>query len=173
MALGSGLLRCLAWWLYIAAWRVNLPQRAEHNQSKTGGGTMRIVKQLMAIPGVIAAGEYAYRGDRFSYEGALTDEFARMASILCRGNTLSVNMQSEIFDSFAENCGCRPVQGWIVRGAQVTVCAVGNYFSFIENREELLNDVMTIMRAKVGDIQDDLLVNLYARLGGDTKEALY
>jgi hypothetical protein len=53
------------------------------------------------------------------------------------------------------------------------VCVVGNYFSFIENREDLLNDVMTIMRAKVGDIQDDLLVNLYARLGGDTKEALY
>ena len=49
---------------------------------------MQIVKQLMAIPGVIAAGEYAYRGDRFSYEGALTDEFARMASILCRANTL-------------------------------------------------------------------------------------
>ncbi|MBN8772070.1 MAG: DUF2173 family protein, partial [Thiobacillus sp.] len=114
---------------------------------------MHIVKQLMAIPGVIAAGEYAYRGDRFSYQGALTDEFARMASILCRANTLSVNMQAEILDSFSESCGCRPVQGWIVRGAQVTVCAVGNYFSFIENRDELLNDVMTIMRAKVGDVQ--------------------
>jgi roadblock/LC7 domain-containing protein len=134
---------------------------------------MHIVKQLMAIPGVIAAGEYAYRGDRFSYEGALTDEFARMASILCRANTLSVNMQSEIFDSFAENCGCRPVQGWIAHGNQVTICAVGNYFAFIENRKELLNDVMTIMRAKVGDIHDDLLVNLYAKLGGDTHEALY
>jgi len=130
---------------------------------------MHIVKQLMAIPGVIAAGEYAYRGDRFSYEGALTDEFARMASILCRANTLSVSMQSEILDSFAENCGCRPVQGWIVRGAQVTVCAVGNYFSFIENREDLLNSVMTIMRAKIGDVQDDLLATLYARLGGDTR----
>jgi roadblock/LC7 domain-containing protein len=134
---------------------------------------MRIVKQLMAIPGVIAAGEYAYRGDRFSYEGGLTNEFARMASILCRANTLSVNMQSEIMDSFAENCGCRPVQGWIARGNQVTVCAVGNYFCFIDNRKELLNDVMTIMRAKVGDVHDDLLVNLYARIGGDTKEALY
>ena len=134
---------------------------------------MHIVKQLMAIPGVIAAGEYAYRGDRFSYEGALTDEFARMASILSRANTLSVNMQFEIFDSFAENMGCRPVQGWIVRGDKVTVCAVGNYFSFIENRDELLNDVMTIMRAKVGDVQDDLLPSLYAKLGGDTKEALY
>ena len=134
---------------------------------------MRIVKQLMAIPGVIAAGEYAYRGDRFSYEGALTDEFARMASNLCRAKTLSVNMHAEIFDSFAENCGCHPVQGWIVRGNKISVCAVGNYFAFIENRDELLNDVMTIMRAKVGDVHDDLLVNLYARLGGDTKEALY
>lgn len=134
---------------------------------------MHIVKQLMAIPGVIAAGEYAYRGDRFSYEGALTEEFARMASIVCRANTLSVNMQAEIFESFAEHCGCRPVQGWIVRSSQITVCAVGNYFSFIENRDELLNDVMTIMRAKVGDVQDDLLASLYARLGGDTKEALY
>jgi roadblock/LC7 domain-containing protein len=134
---------------------------------------MHIVKQLMAIPGVIAAGEYAYRGDRFSYQGALTDEFARMASILCRANTLSVNMQAEILDSFAENCGYRPVQGWIVRGDKITVCAVGNYFSFIENRDDLLNDVMTIMRAKVGDVQEDLLVSLYARLGGDTREALY
>jgi roadblock/LC7 domain-containing protein len=134
---------------------------------------MHVVKQLMAIPGVIAAGEYAYRGDRFSYQGALTDEFARMASILCRANTLSINMESEIFDSFAVNFGCRPVQGWIVHGANIIVCAVGNYFAFIENREELLNDVMTIMRAKVGNIQDDLLANLYARLGGDTREALY
>ena len=134
---------------------------------------MHIVKQLMVIPGVIAAGEFAYRGDRFSYQGALTDEFARMASILCRANTLNVNMQSEIFDSFAENCGCRPVQGWITRGKLLTVCVVSNYFCFIDNRSELLNDVMTIMRAKVGDIHDDLLVNLYAKIGGDVKEALY
>lgn len=134
---------------------------------------MHIIKQLMAIPGVIAAGEFAYRGDRFSFEGALTSEFARMASILCRSNTMSVNMQSEIFNSFAENSGWRPAQGWVVRGANATVCNVGNYFAFIENRPDLLNDVMTIMRAKVGDIGDDLLVNLYSRIGGDVKEALY
>jgi roadblock/LC7 domain-containing protein len=134
---------------------------------------MQIIKQLMTIPGVIAAGEFAYRGDRFSYQGALTSEFARMASILCRANTMSINMQSEIFNSFAENCGCRPTQGWIVRGDNATICSIGNYFAFIENRKELLNDVMTIMRAKVGDISGDLLVNLYSKIGGDVKEALY
>ena len=42
-----------------------------------------------------------------------------------------------------------------------------------ENRPGLLNDVMTIMRAKIGDLSDDLLVNLYAKIGGDVKEALY
>jgi roadblock/LC7 domain-containing protein len=134
---------------------------------------MNIVKQLMAISGVVAAGEFAFRGDRFSYEGALTDEFARMASILCRANTLAINMQTEMVDSFAEGCGCRPVQGWIAHGNLVSICVVGNYFAFIENRDELLNDVMTIMRAKVGDIRDDLLANLYSKIGGDTKEALY
>jgi roadblock/LC7 domain-containing protein len=134
---------------------------------------MHIVKQLMAIPGVIAAGEFAYRGDRFSFEGQLTAEFGRMASILCRSNTMSVNMQGEIFDSCAPCSGLKPMQGWIVRGGQTSVCNVGNYFAFIENRPDLLNDVMTIMRAKVGDVGDDLLVSLYARIGGDVKEALY
>lgn len=127
----------------------------------------------MAIPGVIAAGEYAYHGDHFSFEGALTDEFARVASILCRANTLTSHMQTEILEAFAGNSGLRPVQGWIVRGAKVTVCTAGNYFAFIENRDGLLDDVLTLMRAKVGDVRDDLLVDLYARLGGDTREALY
>lgn len=134
---------------------------------------MHIVKQLSAIPGVIVAGEYAYHGDRFSFEGALTNEFARIVSILCRVNTLAANMQSEILDAFAENCGFRPVQGWAVRGARVTFCAVGNYFCLIENREGLLNEVMRRMREKIGDLHSELLPNLYARIGGDVREALY
>jgi roadblock/LC7 domain-containing protein len=134
---------------------------------------MRVVSQLMSIPGVIAAGDYAYRGDRFSYEGDLSEEYARIASILCRSNTLSINMQTEMFESLVPNCGFRPLQGWVVRGAQMTVCVVGHVFCFVENRAGLLNDVLTIMRAKVGDIHDDPLVYMYAMIGGDTKQNLY
>lgn len=134
---------------------------------------MRIISQLMKIPGVIAAGEYAYRGDRYSFEGNLTPELARMASILCRSNTLSVHMQAEIFSSFAEKCGCKPVQGWIVRGTEMSVCVVGNIFCFCQNTPGLLNDVMTIMRAKIGDLEENPLVYMYAKLGGDVKEQLY
>ena len=45
---------------------------------------MSIVPELAAMDGVIAAGEYSYRGDRFTCEGQMTDEMARMASIMCR-----------------------------------------------------------------------------------------
>jgi roadblock/LC7 domain-containing protein len=135
---------------------------------------MRIISQLMQIPGVIAAGEYAYRGDRYSYEGNLPPEYARMASILCRANTLSMNMQVELFSSFApEDCGCKPLQGWIVRGRDLSVCVVGNIFCFCQNTPGLLNDVMTIMRAKVGDIEENPLVYMYAKIGGDVNEKLY
>lgn len=133
---------------------------------------MHIAKQLMAIPGVIAAGEYAYRGDRYSYEGGLTNEYARMAAILCRANTLNASMQAEMFGSFTDQCGCRPLQGWVVRGKQVTVCAVGNFFCMLENRQGVLNDVMTVMRAKVGDISDDLMKVMYSKIGGNVAERL-
>ena len=133
---------------------------------------MHIAKQLMAIPGVIAAGEYAYRGDRYTYEGNLTDEFARMAAILCRANTLNTSMQAEIFSSFSEHCGCRPLQGWVVRGRQVSDCAVGNFFCLLENRQGVMNDVMTVMRAKVGDIHDGVMKAMYSKIGGDTTEQL-
>ena len=45
---------------------------------------MSLVAELAAMEGVFAAGEYAYRGDRYSYQGHITDEHARMASIMCR-----------------------------------------------------------------------------------------
>lgn len=134
---------------------------------------MRIISQLMHIPGVIAAGEYAYRGDRYAFEGDLPAEYARMASILCRANTLSTNMQAEILCSFAEDCGLSPVQGWIVHGRDLSVCVVGNVFCFCRNQPGVLNDVMTIMRAKVGDIEENPLVYMYAKIGGDVNERLY
>jgi roadblock/LC7 domain-containing protein len=134
---------------------------------------MYIVKQLAAMPGVLAAGEYAYHGDHFSYEGALTGEFARIVSILCRVNTLVANMQAEILDSFAEHCGLRPVLGWIVRGTHMSFCAFGNYFAVIDNRTGLLDEVVTQMRQRIGQVRGDLLPGLYARIGGDIDEALY
>lgn len=134
---------------------------------------MHIVKQIGAIPGVIAAGEYAYHGDDFSFEGALTAEFVRIVSIMCRVNTLTAHMQSEILDAAAGQTGLRPVQGWIVRGAHMSFCAVGNYFAMVDNRDGALDEVVRTLRSRVGDLRGEVLPGLYARIGGDVHEALY
>lgn len=72
---------------------------------------MNILTDLAATPGVIAAGEYSYRGDRFTYEGQLDEEKARMASIMCRATTMAVHMQTDILKTLEADCGCAPARG--------------------------------------------------------------
>ncbi|HHQ42863.1 MAG TPA: DUF2173 family protein, partial [Chromatiales bacterium] len=40
---------------------------------------MSLISELADMPGVIAAGEYSYRGDRYVCRGRLDDEDARRA----------------------------------------------------------------------------------------------
>ncbi|HEB59970.1 MAG TPA: DUF2173 family protein [Gammaproteobacteria bacterium] len=118
---------------------------------------MSLVSQLAAMQGVIAAGEYSYRGDRFSYEGQLDDEKARMASIMCRATTMAVHMQADMMKSLGEDCGCAPARGWVVRGAAFTVCVIANVFCFLDNSQASLNEVMRMMRENIAD-QEGALV---------------
>lgn len=118
---------------------------------------MSIVNELATMPGVIAAGEYSYRGDRFSFEGQLDEEKARMASIMCRATTLAVHMQTDIMKSLNADCGCAPARGWIVKGASFSVCVIANVFCFIDSQSASLNEIIQFMRDKVPN-QDSQLI---------------
>lgn len=113
--------------------------------------------ELANQPGVIAAGEYSYRGDRFSFKGQINDEMARMASIMCRATTMSEHMQVGMLEQFCPNCGSTPPQGWIVRGPNFTVCNVANVFAFLDNNAASLNDIMALMRKRLSDASHDLV----------------
>lgn len=103
---------------------------------------MSLIHELASQPGVLAAGEYAYRGDRFSYEGQLTEELARMASIMCRTTSMALHMQVDMLKQMGRDCGCAPAQGWAVKGRDYTVCVRANVFCFIDNKSNELNNVM-------------------------------
>ncbi len=107
---------------------------------------MSTITYLLAQPGVIAAGEYAYRGDRFSYRGALTEDYARMASIMCRATTMGVNMEGAMLESARSGNGLHPARGWLVRGPGHTVCVMANVFCLIDNATVSLNDIVGFMR---------------------------
>lgn len=118
---------------------------------------MSIVTDLLAKPGVIAVGEYAYRGDRFSYRGALSEEYARMASIMCRATTMSTHMETGMLDAIQPQSGLHPPRGWMVRGPGHTVCVMANLFCLIDHHQGSLNDVIGLMRQMLGDRPADLI----------------
>lgn len=116
-----------------------------------------LAAELLGQPGVIAAGEYSYRGDRFSYRGQIDDEMARMAAIMCRATTMSEHMQMGMLEQFCPDCGGWPPQGWIVRGPMFTVCNVANVFAFLDNEKASLNGVMALMRERLSDASHELV----------------
>lgn len=116
-----------------------------------------LASELLNQPGVIAAGEYSYRGDRFTHKGALDDEMARMAAIMCRATTMSEHMQVGMLEQFRPGSGSAPPQGWIVRGPRFSVCNVANVFAFLANDSASLNQVMALMRLRLADADHDLV----------------
>lgn len=120
-------------------------------------GTMSIYSELAGLPGVLAAGEYSYRGDRYHYIGHIDDEQARMASIMCRATTLAIHMQVDMMKSLNENCGCAPAQGWMVQGEKFSVCVHANIFCFVENDKASINEVMHFLQQKVSGQAGDLI----------------
>lgn len=108
---------------------------------------MGILNELLGLPGVVAAGEYSLRGDRCTYRGRLSEEQARMATVLCRSASLGVSMQVDILDLFSGDCGLHPGQGWIVQGRRQSVCGFRNLFCFLEHGPDAsVNRVLSTMR---------------------------
>lgn len=118
---------------------------------------MSIVAELAARPGVIAAGEYSYRGDRFHCKGELSEEHARMASIMCRATNLSAHMQTHFLALGMDPCPFNPASGWSVRGPHFTVCVMANVFCFLDNTATSLNEVMRLMHKHLGREPEDLV----------------
>lgn len=123
-----------------------------------GRSSVSIVSDLVTRPGVVAAGEYAYRGDRFAYKGDLSEEWARMASIMCRATTMSASMQGRMLDGVSfKPSGIAPVRGWFVRGPRFSVCVVANVFCMIENDTASLNAIVAELKRALADAPADLV----------------
>jgi len=117
---------------------------------------MSVYADLAAMDGVIAAGEYSYRGDRFQHKGQMSGEMARMASIMCRATTMSTHMQSDILctNIDSEDCPFNESHGWLVRGPRFSVCVMANVFCFVANQPGVLNRVFAHMRGRLMDVEE-------------------
>ena len=118
---------------------------------------MSILTDLLTQPGVVAAGEYAYRGDRFSYQGVLSEEHARMASIMCRATTMGANMEGAMFNSIHPGNGLHPPHGWLVRAPVHTICVIANVFCLLDHTRGSVSNIVEFMRQNLGGVPHELI----------------
>jgi roadblock/LC7 domain-containing protein len=117
-----------------------------------------LVSKLCAIPGVLAAGEYSYHGDQYTYAGELDEEQARQVSVMCRATTMAIHMQADMLDTVSRpSHPLGPVKAWVVRGPRTTVCVVAHVFCFLDNETGPLNVVLELMQEALANESDDLI----------------
>ena len=116
---------------------------------------MKPIDKLASLTGVLAAGEFSYHGESYSYSGLLEPEQARMAAIMCRSNTESIRRQADLIASYADNNRPPQPRGWISTSELFSVCVVGTLFCFIDNATSSLNEVMEAMEKLAPDAPVD------------------
>ncbi len=119
---------------------------------------MSVISNLMEMPGMVAAGEFSFRGDRYTYQGNMSEEMARMASIMCRSTSMGTHMEADMLGTFCtQDCGLVPGKGWAVRGPAFSVCVVHNVFCFMDNTKADFNKVLHYMHDELAHSSDDLI----------------
>lgn len=101
-----------------------------------------MIKQLLAVDGVIAVCQFRDDGAFVEGYGMLPQaelmalaQFAHDYKRIVQGNADQLSM-------FTQVNGWTPPGGWIVRGAQMSVCSVANLVCTVDNAEGNLTEVM-------------------------------
>ena len=118
---------------------------------------MSIVADLLAQPGVLVAGQFSYRGDRYSYRGELSEEQARLLSIVCRTTTMTTNMNARILANASAGATPKLIRGWILRGPELSLCAHANTFCLFNTSAGSANQLLHWMSTALADETMDLL----------------
>lgn len=116
---------------------------------------MKPIDHLASLTGVLAAGEFSYYGESFSYSGLLEPEQARTAAIMCRTNTEAIRRQIDLISNYADNKPPSQPRGWVSTSELFSVCVVGTLFCFIDNATSSLNEVMQAMEKLAPDTPVD------------------
>jgi len=126
---------------------------------------MSVITELMELPGVLAAGDFAYRGDQYyEHRGDLSDREVRLMSRLSRANLQAVSMQGRLLKTFARacqpdkrRCGFDRTKGWVMHGADRSVCVLSNVYCAFDNKRASLNQILGLMQRRLADAPDDLV----------------
>lgn len=105
-----------------------------------------MIKRLLALDGVVAVSQFRDDGSFVEGYGLLPRNeiealahFAHDYKRIVQGNVDQLSM-------FTRINGWTPPRGWVVRGARMTVCSVGNMVCIVDNGEGNVSEVLRELR---------------------------
>lgn len=103
------------------------------------------LKRILVLDGVTAVCRFRDDGVIMEAEGMLPPELMQRLAKFAQWYRRMVSGNTDLFSLFAQMRGWSPSQGWIVRGAAMTVCSVGNTVCMVDNAEGSLNEIMAAL----------------------------
>ena len=112
-------------------------------------GTTKTLDDLLAIEGVVAAGDFALDGRLVDYKAKMdmSPELAAMSAQFCSSVTSLFNTLSGAFTQLS-GMNWSPPHGWAFAGGDYTVCVGGTRGVFVETAKA---DYNRLFQALVGE----------------------
>lgn len=102
--------------------------------------------ELMAVPGVVAAGMYSRKGLMEQFEGNLPDAEAVGLVNLCSAITLIMEMQGRLLERIAGQSGWNGRCAWMMWGPEKTIVSVRDTVCVAQAGHTSLNQLIQAMQ---------------------------
>lgn len=100
------------------------------------------LKKILVLDGVVAVCRFRDDGVIMDAAGVLPQDLLERLAKFAQWYRRMVSGNTDLLSLFSQMRGWSPSQGWVVRGASMTVCSVGNTVCLIENAQSSLNAIM-------------------------------
>jgi len=103
------------------------------------------LKRLLVLDGVVAVCRFQDDGSIIDAVGMLPSDMLTRLAKFAQWYRRMVSGNTDLLSLFSQMRGWAPSQGWIVHGAQVSVCSVANLVCMVQNDQGSMNEIMAAL----------------------------
>lgn len=103
------------------------------------------LRKILVLDGVTAVCRFRDDGVIMEAQGLLPPELMERLAHFAQWYRRMVSSNIDVLSLFSQMRGWSPSQGWVVRGATMTVCGMGNTVCLIDNAQGSLNEIMRVL----------------------------
>jgi len=100
------------------------------------------LRKILVLDGVTAVCRFRDDDVIMDAEGMLTPDLMERLARFAQWYRRMVSSNTDLLSLFSQMRGWSPSQGWIVQGAGMTVCSVGNMVCLFDNAQGSVNEIM-------------------------------